>query len=148
MSDITQLMRAANPVHDLDAALTNDEIDALLLLTQSRSRNVDVNQRETQIEPEKKTYNGWFVAAAAFAAVILVVGAALLLTRPADTPPATTPTSPTTTQAGAPTTVAAIEDVAATTTLAMEVLDEESVGFVEAMVAELNAAEFKASLDG
>jgi len=142
MSDIAQMMRVANPVPDTAAALTDDELESLLLLTQSRSGNVEVQERETQIEPEKKTYNGWFVAAAAFAAVILVVGVALLLTRPADTPPAT---SPTTTQGAAPTTVAAIEDVPTTTTLALEVLDEESVVFVEAMVAELNAGDFEAS---
>jgi len=108
MSDVAQLMRAANPVPDSEAALPNDELDALLLLTQSRSGNMDVQELTKPVEPEKRQRSGWLVAAAAFALVIVVVGAAMLLARPADElPPATTPP---TTQAVTPTTEAAVEE--------------------------------------
>ncbi len=92
MSDVAQLMRAANPVPDSEAALTGDEFDALLLLTQSRSGNMDVQQLTKPAEPERKQRSGWLVAAAAFAVVIVFVGAVMLLANPAeDLPPASTP---------------------------------------------------------
>lgn len=120
MSDIAQLMRAANPVPDADAAFTDDEFDALLLLTRTRSGIVDVQQLERPAEPEKKQRSGWLVAAVAFAVVIVFVGAAMLLSRPAaELPPVTTP--PTTeaftptTVATPPTTQAVVEESTATT---------------------------------
>jgi len=121
MSDIAQLMRAANPVPDSEAALTNDDFDALLLLTQSRSGNVDVQDLTKPVEPEKKKqFSGWLVAAAAFAVVIVFLGAAMLLRSPADElPPATTP----------PTTQAAVEESVdeATATTVAPVVEAEPV---------------------
>ena len=154
MSDIATMMQAANPVPDSEAALTDDDFDALLLLTQSRSGNVEVQELTKPVEPEKNQRRGWMVAAAAFAAVIVLVGAAMLLTNTTEElPPATTPP---TTQAVAPTTVPVVEEEALTpttviveesapTTIAAPVLDEESVAFVEAMVAELNAGDYEAA---
>jgi len=92
MSDVAQLMRAANPVPDSEVALPNDEFDALLLLTQSRSGNVDVQQLTKPVEPEKKQRSGWLVAAAAFAVVIVFVGVVMLLAKTAENlPPVTEP---------------------------------------------------------
>ena len=105
MSDVAQLMRAANPVPDTGAALPEDDFKALLLLTQSRSGNVEVQELTKPTEPEKNHRRGWLVAAAAFAAVIVVIGAAMLLGNQAvELPPATIPP---TTQAVTPTTEAA-----------------------------------------
>jgi len=115
MSDIVTMMQAANPVPDSKAALTDDEFNALLLLTQSRSGNVDVQELTKPVEPEKKSRNrGWLVAAAAFAVVIVALGATLLLGRSAtDLEPAAPPTTqaaPPTTVAATPTTVPVVEE--------------------------------------
>jgi hypothetical protein len=141
MSDVAQLMRAANPVPESVAALPNDEFDALLLLTQSRSGNVDIQELTKPVEPEKKKqFSGWLVAAAAFAVVIVFVGAVMLLSSPADElPPATTPP---TTQAVTPTTVAVEEAVTEPTTATVPPADEASVAFVDGLIAELNAGDF------
>jgi hypothetical protein len=145
MSDVALLMRAANPVSDSEAALPIDEFDALLLLTQSRSGNVDVQELTKPVEPpKKKQFNGWFIAAAAFAVVILVVGAAMLLASPADElPPATTPP---TTEAAPPTTAAAVIEEAVPTTVAIAeevapVVDPASLAFAEGLIADLNAGD-------
>ena len=121
MSDIATLMRAANPVPDSDAVLTTEEFDALLLLTQSRSGKVDIQELTKPVEPKKKQRSGWLIAAAAFAVVIVFVGAAMLLANPADElPPATTPpttqAAPPTTQAATPTTVVEAEESVKETT--------------------------------
>jgi hypothetical protein len=153
MSDVVQMMRAANPVPDSDAALTSDDFDALLLLTQSRSGNVDVQELTKPVEPEKKRYNGWLVAAAAFAVVIVFIGAAMLLASPADElPPATTP--PTTqavtptTQAAPPTTVAAIEEPTPTTVApvvdAEPVMTDEIIALLESYESAFNAGDAEA----
>ena len=63
MRDVVELMRAANPVPDPDGALSADELDALLLLTQTRSGTMDTRQLQTPVEPRKKKYGGWLVAA-------------------------------------------------------------------------------------
>ncbi len=105
MSDVAQLMRAANPVPDSEAVLPNDEFDALLLLTQSRSGNVDVQQLTKPVEPEKKQRSGWLIAAASFAVVILFVGVVMLLANTAENMP---PVTESTTES----TVAAPIDVA------------------------------------
>jgi hypothetical protein len=110
MSDIAQLMRAANPVRDPAAALTGDEIDALLLLTQTRSGTMNVKQVETPGGQEKKRYRGWLVATAAFAAVVVVgIGIGLVANTGSGSNPdaVETPTTTTvtpTTEAAAPTT--------------------------------------------
>lgn len=142
MNDVAQLMRAANPVPDSQAALTDDEFNALLLLTQSRSGNVEVQELTKPVEPKKKQRRGWLVAAAAFAAVIVVIGAAMFLANPAEeVPPATTPS---TTQAVTPTTVAAIEEGTATTVV--QVVEAEPVMTPEvlALIGDYEAA-FSAS---
>jgi hypothetical protein len=105
MSDVAQLMRAANPVPDSEAVLPNDEFDALLLLTQSRSGNVDVQQLTKPVEPEKKQRSGWLIAAASFAVVILFVGVVMLLANTAENMPPVT-------ESAAESTVAAPIDVA------------------------------------
>jgi len=147
MSDVVQLMRAANPVPDSEAALPNDEFDALLLLTQSRSRNVDVQELTKPVEPEKTQRSGWLVAAAAFAVVIVAIGAAMLLSSPADElPPATTPP---TTQALTPTTEASPSTTVAAELPPPEVIapqvDAAAAAFVEAMISELNGGDFVAA---
>ena len=145
MSDIAQLMRAANPVPDSEAALTNDDFDALLLLTQSRSGNVDVQDLTKPVEPEKKKqFSGWLVAAAAFAVVIVFLGAAMLLRSPAgELPPATTPP---TTEALTPTTEplaeAPVEEPPPTTVAAAAVeepvMTDEIVALLESYEAAFN----------
>jgi hypothetical protein len=104
MSAINQMMRAANPVPDVATALADDDFEALLLVSQTRSGNMDVKEQRIPAEPEIPRRRGWLVAAAAFAAIVVVVGAAALLMRPTDgVVPATTP----------PTT-SAVEDAAIT----------------------------------
>jgi len=152
MNDIAQLMRAANPVPDSEAALTDDEFDALLLLTQARSGNMDVQQLEKPVEPEKRQRSGWLVAAVAFAVVIVFVGVAMLLARPAaETPPATTP--PTTealtptTQAAPPTTEAASPTTVAPVVEAEPVMTDEILALLtnyEAAFNNADAAAFRA----
>jgi hypothetical protein len=156
MSDIAELMRAANPIPDPETALTADEFGALLLLTNTRSGNVDVQQLTKPAEPEHKQRRGWLVAAAAFAVAIVFVGAAMLLARPAaELPPATTPPTteavPPTTQAAPPTTQAAVEEqvvesTATTAAPANEALSAEEEAFVEEFVAAFNAADETAFL--
>jgi hypothetical protein len=136
MSDVAQLMRAANPVPDSEAALADDEFSALLLLTQSRSGNVDVQELTKPVEPEKKQRSGWLVAAAAFAVVIVVVGAAMLLTRSTEElPPATTPPP---NQAVTPTTPAAPP-----TTVAEGALSPAQQSFVDEFVSAFNAGRYE-----
>lgn len=84
MSDIAQLMRAANPVPDPATALTNDELNALLLLTQTRSGNMDVKSPETPGGQEKKEYRGLLVAAATFAVIVVVAGIGLMVANQSD----------------------------------------------------------------
>ena len=134
MSDIATMMQAANPVPDSEAALTDDDFDALLLLTQSRSGNVEVQELTKPAEPEKNQRRGWMVAAAAFAAVIVLVGAAMLLTNTTEElPPATTPP---TTQAVTPTTMAATEEAP---TEALSVPTQE---FVDGFFAAFNSGTY------
>lgn len=74
MSDIAQMMRAANPVPDPVAALPDAEFDALLALTETRSGTMAIDQLDRLDENHKQTYrrNRWLVAAAAFAAVLVI----------------------------------------------------------------------------
>jgi hypothetical protein len=104
MSAINQMMRAANPVPDPATALADDDFEALLLVSQTRSGKMDVKETMRPAEPETPRRSGWLIAAVAFAAIVVVVGAAALLMRPTDgVEPATTP----------PTT-SAVEDAAIT----------------------------------
>ena len=84
MSDIAQLMRAANPVPDPAAALTHDELNALLLLTRTRSGNMDVKSPETRGRQEKNQHRGWLVAAATFAVILVVAGIGLMVANQSD----------------------------------------------------------------
>ena len=110
MSDIQTLMRSANPIEDAHTEFGQDDLEALLLLTQRRSGDMDVKEVTTPVALEKKNNRGWLVAAATFAGVIAVVAAALMLTQSTDeAPPAT---SPTTTLDAAPTTTSPTTTVA------------------------------------
>jgi hypothetical protein len=103
MNTVGQLIRDANPIQGEPSLLADDELNALLLLAQTRSGNVDVQELSKPVEPDKKQRSGWLIAAASFAVVVALLGAVTLLTNRADElPPATTP--PTTVT---PTTVAA-----------------------------------------
>jgi hypothetical protein len=94
MSNVSELIRSANPVPEANP-LSDDEVNAVLTLTLTRSGNMDVKEIVTPVEPDKPKWNGWVVAAASFGVVVLVVGLALLLTRSTteELPPATTPTT-------------------------------------------------------
>jgi hypothetical protein len=120
MNDVGQLIRDANPIQGEPSLLADDELNALLLLAQTRSGNVDVQEVTKTVEPQKKRWNGWLIAAAAFAVVILFAGAAMLFAGPSsELPPATTPpttqAAPTTTEA-AVVEAAVVEEVEETTT--------------------------------
>ena len=128
MSAIDQMMRAANPVPDTATALADDDFEALLLVSQTRSGNMDVREIVTPAEPETPKRKGWLVAAAAFAAIVTVVGVAALLMRQTDgVAPATTP----------PTT-ASVEEAGFTNEEALAVAEAYfaayQVGDVEAML--------------
>ncbi len=79
MTSVAQLMREANPVPRPEAALTPDEFDALLVLTEARSGTMDVRQVETPAEQRPKDQRKWLVAAAAFAAAVIIIGGVALL---------------------------------------------------------------------
>ena len=138
MTDIQTLMRSANPIEDARTEFGQEDLDALLLLTQRRSGDMDVKQaREvaTPVTPEKRSRRGWLVAAVAFAGVIAVVAAAALLTQSTEeAPPATSPT--TTLDASPPTTAAATTTVAAESTISAE---DQAV--LDAFVAAFNAGD-------
>ena len=116
MNNVGQLIRDANPIQGDPSVLADDELDALLLLAQTRSGTVDSQDLTKTGEPEKKQRSGWLVAAAAFALVIAVgLTAALLSNRSTDGEPATI-VAPTTT--AAPTTTVAPTTTAAPATTA------------------------------
>jgi hypothetical protein len=122
MNNVEQMISDANPIQGEPELLSNDELDALLLLAKTRSGIVDVQEPTKPVEPEKKDRRGWLVAAVAFAVVFVLVGAAMLLSSPADdTPPATTPP---TTAAAPTTTVTAVEETP--TTIVAVVSDVET----------------------
>ena len=94
MSNVSELIRSANPVPEPNP-LSDDEVNAVLTLTLTRSGDMDVKEIVTPVEPDKPKWNGWLVAAASFGVVVLVAGLALLLTRSTteELPPASTPTT-------------------------------------------------------
>ena len=91
MSDVAQMMRAGNPVPDPVAALSDVELDALLVLTEARSGTMDVKELEPIASPKRRR-TGVLVAAAAFAGVV-IVGIAALIVASADDPAVDTPTT-------------------------------------------------------
>jgi plastocyanin len=94
MSNVSELIRSANPVPETNP-LSDDEVNAVLTLTLTRSGDMDVQEIMTPVEADKPRWSGWRVAAASFGVVVFVAGLALLLTRSTteELPPATTPTT-------------------------------------------------------
>ncbi len=95
MSAVEDMMRSSNPVPSPLETLTDDDMNALLLLTITRSNEMEDKGTPTTTE-DRGSPRGWGIAVAAFAVVILVVGAILLIPRgddpaPVDEPVATTP---------------------------------------------------------
>jgi len=122
----------------------------LLLLTQSRSGNVEVQEVTKPVEPKERPRRGWLVAAAAFAAVIVVIGVTPLIGRSATeldpAAPPTTQAAPPTTVAVPPTTVPVVEEEAVEappTTVAVveDVLSAEDQAFVDSLVDGFNSAD-------
>jgi hypothetical protein len=147
MRNVGQLIRDANPIQGEPSLLADDELNALLLLAQSRSGNVDVQELTKPVEPYKKQRSGWLVAATAFAVVIVFIGAVMLLANPTDElPPATTPP---TTQAVTPTTQAVTPTTDAappTSEVAQQTdntLNAETQQFVDDFFATFNSSEYE-----
>ncbi|MGI9584735.1 MAG: hypothetical protein ACR2N7_04020, partial [Acidimicrobiia bacterium] len=137
MSDIQTLMRSANPIEDAHTEFGQDDLDALLLLTQQRSGDMDVKEVTTPVTPEKKNNRGWLVAAVAFASVIAVAALALLVSGPSeDAPPATTPTT-TPVDVALPTTVPP-------TTVAEPTISADDEAVLAAFVTALNSGDVEA----
>ena len=63
MSNVSELIRSANPVPETNP-LSDDEVNAVLTLTLTRSGDMDVKEIVTPVEPDKPKWNGWLVAAA------------------------------------------------------------------------------------
>jgi ketosteroid isomerase-like protein len=92
MNDVGQLVRDANPIQGDPLLLAHDEFEALLLLAQTRSGSMNLQELTKPAEPEKKHRSGWLIAAASFAVVILFVGVVMLLANTAENlPPVTEP---------------------------------------------------------
>lgn len=141
MSDVQTLMRNANPVPDAATEFGQDDLEALLLLTRSRSTEMDAKEltRAGEKDPRNRR-SGWYAAAAAFALVILVIGSVVVLNRGSDPeiPPATTPP---TTQAVTPTT-----EPTPSTTEASATLSNEEIATIDALVAAANSGDWDAWL--
>ncbi len=109
MTSIETLMRDSNPMMDPSTEYSGEEIQAFDLLVRSRSGNVDVQELNKPVEPEKKQRSGRLIAAASFAVVAALVGAVTLLANRADELPsattAVTPQPPTTVAPSQPFTV-------------------------------------------
>jgi hypothetical protein len=135
MSDIQALMRSANPIEDAHTEFGREDLDALLLLTQHRSMDMDAKQLTRPPEPDRRSRRGWLVAAATFTSVIVVVALAMWMTRSTDeAPPATSPT--TTVDAAPETTTPPTTTEVTSTTIAPT--DESAISFAEALVAAVN----------
>lgn len=144
MSDVQTLMRNANPVPDAATEFGPDDLDALLLLTRSRSTDMDAKELTRAVEKDSKNRrSSWYVAAAAFGLVVLLVGSVVLLNRSSDPeiPPGTTPS---TTTSLAPTTTTA---PSTSTTTAAPAIDPAALAFMDGFVAELNAGDYQAAAD-
>lgn len=145
MTDIGLIVRLANPVPDESQQLTDDELSAVLLLTQQRSGEMDAKELTRPIEPDKKPKrSGLLVAMGAFAAVIiLIAGLAFVLNSPSDdAPPATTPTTTLASLEDTPTTTLApaVED-APTTTVVDKSLSPADQAFVDQFIETFNAGD-------
>jgi hypothetical protein len=140
MSNVSELIRSANPVPETNP-LSDDEVNAVLTLTLTRSGEMDVKEIMTPVEPDKSKWSGWLVAAAAFGAVVLVAGLALLLTSSdaEELPPASTPT----TVAFSETTVAE-DEVTQTTTAAAPTVPAGSLAAVQNFVAAMSSGDEEA----
>ncbi len=145
MSDIQTLMRSANPVHDVTTEFGQDDLDALLLLTRTRSTEMDLREVTRPVKKgPRRGRSGLLAAAAAFGAVVVLIGSLVVLNRRTDPeiPPATvtTTTVPSTT---APATTTITEPSTTSTAPAPEV-DAAAVAYIEALVADLNAGDVDA----
>ena len=140
MSNVSELIRSANPVPETNP-LSDDEVNAVLTLTLTRSGDMDVKEIVTPVEPDRPKWNGWLVAAASFGVVVLVAGVALLVTRSTteDLPPASTPT----TVAFSETTVAE-DEVTQTTTAAAPTVPPRSLAAVQTFVAAMSSGDEEA----
>jgi hypothetical protein len=130
MNNVQQLIRDANPIQGEPGLLSDDELDALLLLAQTRSGKMDVQELTRPVETDKRRRTGWLVAAAAFAAVIVVGLVTLFASNSTDAPPATIPTTqvPPTSEAP-PTTSEATIEVDVPRTVEIEAFDYGYAGF-------------------
>ena len=138
MTDIGQMVRSANPVSD-DSTLTDAELDALLLLVDTRSGTMETKERLAPIKAPTPKRTPWLVAAAAFV-VVLVIGAAVLLTLPGGEE--TDPAEPTrTTAAPTPTTTAPETTIAASNEQEPPVETTESFAASEASPDQLAMAQ-------
>jgi hypothetical protein len=139
MTNVSELIRSANPVPETNP-LSDDEVNAVLTLTLTRSGDMDVKEIVTPVEPDKSKWSGWLVAAAAFGAVVLVAGLALLLTSSdaEELPPASAPTT-----AAATETTVAEGDAAPTTTVA-PVISAGQLAAVQNFVAAMSSGDEEA----
>ncbi len=103
MTDIGALVRTANPVPVDAPVLSDDELDALLLVIEARNGDMDLKEITTPVEHPRPPARRWLVAVAAFAAVLLV-GVAIAVLQPAGGE--TAPAAPTETTVVPTTTVA------------------------------------------
>lgn len=117
MTDIGLLVQSANPVPSGAEALTDDELESVLLLAMRRSTDMEVKDRRVPTEPPAPRVRGWMAAAAAFAVLIIVVGAVWLFgggdvgeVPPATAPPPTSTTAPPTDDAAESTETTAADD--------------------------------------
>lgn len=90
MNSTQSVMRSANPVPDPQGDIDDEVLQSLLILTLTRSTDVDAKELTRPVHEQEKQPKRWWIAAVAFAAVIAVVGAAVLfIPNGSDSPPAT-----------------------------------------------------------
>jgi hypothetical protein len=104
MTDVGGLVRSVNPVSPEQPLLSDDELDALLVLINERNTETDIEALARRVESGKPSLRGWLVAAAAAVFVLVVLAPVLLAGR--DVEPdvgGTEPDVPATTTLQAPT---------------------------------------------
>ena len=143
MTDIGLMVRSANPVPDETQSLTDNELNAVLLLAQQRSGGMDAKELTKPVEQEPKRRSGWLVAAAAFAGIILIAGLIAVLSNrdavePADNQVPTTQPEPTTTLAPEAT------ERAPSTTIAESTVTAEQLAMIDRYTNAINEADVEA----
>ena len=127
MTDIGLVVRSANPIPADSQQLTEDELDAVLLLAQHRSGDMDTKERtDTVASPGSRGRN---IAIAVGAFAVAVGAVAILVFAGGSTEGVPPATSPTDTATNAP----------------VPELDAASVAYVEAFVAEVNEGDWQAA---